>query len=129
METITSNWNFAVILWVPLTDWSCTWITPLIMYSPTSTNSHLFTMATFLGRQSIHRHLFKLLYNGHSPPSPRWPLWRVSTVIKLLWAELFEGWLALNPRLKLTQVSFSSVQKHYLRYFSVLFLELPIINL
>ena len=30
-------------------------------------------------------------------------------------AQLFEGQLALNPGLNLTQVSFSSVQKHFLR--------------
>ena len=31
-----------------------------------------------------------------------------------VWAQLFEGRLALNPGLNLTQVSFSSVQKHFL---------------
>ena len=30
------------------------------------------------------------------------------------WAQLFEGRLALNPGLNLTQVSFSCVQKHFL---------------
>ena len=35
----------------------------------------------------------------------------------------------LNPGLNLTQVSFSCVQKHFLRKFSLLFLELPIIIL
>ena len=45
------------------------------------------------------------------------------------WAQLFEGRLALNPGLNLTRVSFSCVHKHFLRYFSLLFLELPIINL
>ena len=30
------------------------------------------------------------------------------------WAQLFEGRLALNPGLNLTQVSFSHVQKHFL---------------
>ena len=30
------------------------------------------------------------------------------------WAELFEGQLALNPGLKLTRVSFSCIQKHFL---------------
>ena len=29
-------------------------------------------------------------------------------------AELFKGWLALNPGLKLTRVSLSCVQKHFL---------------
>ena len=31
------------------------------------------------------------------------------------WAQLFEGGLALNPGLNLTMVSFSCVQKHFLR--------------
>ena len=44
-------------------------------------------------------------------------------------AHLFEGWLALNGGLNLTLVSFSCVQKHFLWQFSLLFLELPIINL
>ena len=35
----------------------------------------------------------------------------------------------LNPGLNLTQVSFSCVQKHFLRKFSLLFSELPIIIL
>ena len=30
------------------------------------------------------------------------------------WAQLFEGWLALNPGLNLTRVSFSCVPKHFL---------------
>ena len=30
------------------------------------------------------------------------------------WAQLFEGWLALNPGLNFTQVSLSCVQKHFL---------------
>ena len=34
---------------------------------------------------------------------------------KISWAQLFEGRLALNPGLNLTQVSFSCVQKHFLR--------------
>ena len=40
------------------------------------------------------------------------------TVLKLkivIRAQLFEGRLALNPGLNLTQVSFSCVQKHFLR--------------
>ena len=45
------------------------------------------------------------------------------------WAQLFEGQLALNLGLKLTLISFSCVQKHFLGEFSLLFLELPIINL
>ena len=44
-------------------------------------------------------------------------------------AQLFEGRLALNPRLILTLVSFSCAQKHFLGEFYLLFLELPIINL
>ena len=39
-------------------------------------------------------------------------------------AQLFEGRLALNPGLNLTRVSFSFVsQKHFLGYFSLLFLR------
>ena len=45
------------------------------------------------------------------------------------WAQLFEGRLVLNLGLNLSQVCFSCVQKHFLKYFSVLFLDLPIINL
>ena len=45
------------------------------------------------------------------------------------WAHLFEGRLALNPGLNLTRVSFSYVQKLFLGQLSLLFLELPIINL
>ena len=37
--------------------------------------------------------------------------------------QLFKGRLALNPGLNLTTVSFSSVQKHFLGYFSPLFLR------
>ena len=50
---------------------------------------------------------------------------------KLFRAQLFEDQLVLNPGLNqnLTRVSFSRVQMHFLRQFSVLFLELPIINL
>ena len=48
---------------------------------------------------------------------------------KLFRAQLFDGQLVLNPGLNLTRVSFSRVQMHFLRQFSVLFLELPIINL
>ena len=50
-------------------------------------NSHLSTMATSLqwpflgGRQSIHWLLFQPLYNGHFLLSPRWPLWRGSTLL------------------------------------------------
>ena len=45
------------------------------------------------------------------------------------WAQLCEGRLALNPGLNLTCVSFSYVPKHFLGQFSLLLLELPIINL
>ena len=45
------------------------------------------------------------------------------------WAELFKGRLALNPGLNLTRVSFSFVQKHFLRQFSLTFIEHRIINL
>ena len=38
-------------------------------------------------------------------------------------AQLFEGRLALNPGLNLTQLSFSFVRKHFLRKFSLLFLR------
>jgi len=34
--------------------------------------------------------------------------------IDFSWAQLFEGQLALNPALNLTQVSFSFVGKHFL---------------
>ena len=37
--------------------------------------------------------------------------------------QLFEGRLALNPGLNLTQLSFSFVRKHFLRKFSLLFLR------
>ena len=46
-----------------------------------------------------------------------------------LWAQLFEGRLALNPGLNLTRVSFSFVQKHFLGQFSLIFIEHRIINL
>ena len=51
------------------------------------------------------------------------------TCVIATWAQLFEGRLALNGRLNLTKVSFSCVQKHFLGQFSLLFLQLPIINL
>ena len=51
------------------------------------------------------------------------------TCVIATWAQLFEGRLALNVRLNLTEVSFSCVQKHFLGQFSLLFLQLPIINL
>ena len=38
-------------------------------------------------------------------------------------AQLFEGRLALNPGLNLTQVSLSFAQKHFLGQFSLLFLR------
>ena len=38
-------------------------------------------------------------------------------------ARLFEGRLALNPGIILTRVSFSFVQKHFLRLFSLLLLR------
>ena len=44
----------------------------------------------------------------------------------MFFVQLFEGRLALNPGLNLNQVSFSCVQK---LKFSLVFLELPIINL
>ena len=50
-------------------------------------------------------------------------------IVLTIWAQLFEGRLALNAGLNLTRVSFSCVQKHFLGQFSVLFLELPVINL
>ena len=49
--------------------------------------------------------------------------------VVLLWTQLFEGRLALNLALNFTLVSFSCAQKHFLGSFSLLFLELPIINL
>ena len=57
--------------------------------------------------------------------------WRNFTPLCLSspWAQLFEGRLALNPGLNLTQVSFSFVQKHFLRQFSLIFIEHRIINL
>ena len=59
-------------------------------YSRTSANGHLYTTATLFcpGRQSIHWLLFKPLYNGHLLLSPRWPLWRGSTVL---------GFISLMP--------------------------------
>ena len=45
------------------------------------------------------------------------------------WAQLFEGRLALNPGLNLTWVSLSFVKKHFLRQFSLIFIEHRIINL
>ena len=36
------------------------------------------------------------------------------TCVIATWAQLFEGRLALNVRLNLTEVSFSCVQKHFL---------------
>ena len=81
------------------------------VYSRTSSNSHLSTNGHFFWRtvhtlareqhthfrssllrpeirllfhrQSIHWLLFKPLYNGHFLLSPRWPLWRGSTVLFL----------------------------------------------
>ena len=50
-------------------------------------------------------------------------------VVLSSWAQLFEGRLAFNLGLNLTRVSLSCVQKHFLGQFSLLFLELPIINL
>ena len=44
-------------------------------------------------------------------------------------AQMFEGRLALNPGLNLTRVSLSCVKKHFLGQFSLLYLELSIINL
>ena len=44
-------------------------------------------------------------------------------------AQLFEGWLSLNPELNLTRVSFSFVQKHFLGQFSLIFIAHRIINL
>ena len=72
-----------------------------------------FTYVLSLGKNSTHQHfcVMKLKEN-----------W-------ITRAQLFEGRLALNPGLKLTQVSFSCVQKHFVGKFSLLFLELPIINL
>ena len=46
--------------------------------------------------------------------APRYEENRLITSGKLLWAQLFEGRLALNPRLNLTRVSFYCVQKHFL---------------
>ena len=50
-------------------------------------------------------------------------------VVLSSWAQLFDGRLAFNLGLNLTRVSLSCVQKHFLGQFSLLFLELPIINL
>ena len=47
----------------------------------------------------------------------------VDYYVYLTWAQLFEGRLALNPGLNLTQLSFSFVRKHFLRKFSLLFLR------
>ena len=44
------------------------------------------------------------------------------------WSQLFEGRLALNPGLNLTLVSLSCVQTYFLGQFSLLYLELSIIN-
>ena len=44
-------------------------------------------------------------------------------------AQLFEGWLSLNPELNLTRVSFSFVQKHFLGQFSLICIAHRIINL
>ena len=48
---------------------------------------------------------------------------RNNTRMSSLGAQLFEGRLALNPGLNLTQVSLSFVQKHFLGQFSLLFLR------
>ena len=45
------------------------------------------------------------------------------------WSQLFEGRLALNPGLNSTLVSLSCVQKYFLGEFSLLYLELSIIDL
>ena len=50
-------------------------------------------------------------------------------VLQNCWAQMFEGRLALNPGLNLTRVSLSCVKKHFLGQFSLLYLELSIINL
>ena len=47
----------------------------------------------------------------------------------IVWAQLFEGRLALNPGLNLTWMSFSFVKAHFVGSFSLLFLKLPIVNL
>ena len=57
---------------------------------PFTKRGHLSTTATFFGGQSIHWLLFKLLYKGRFLLSPRWPLWKGSTVH-------MEGDRTLNP--------------------------------
>ena len=64
----TADWNARVLC---------------IKHSRISTNGYLSTMATFFGEQRIHWLSFKLLlYNGRFFLSPRWQLWRGSTVCK-----------------------------------------------
>ena len=82
-----------------------------------------------------HRALLIRLGSVHSI-HPQWESKRswlhtcsTCTCVIATWAQLFEERLALNVRLNLTEVSFSCVQKHLLGQFSLLFLQLPIINL
>ena len=79
------------------------------MYSRTPTNSHLFTTATFLADSPyIDTHLKLCTINGYSPLSPRWPLWRGSTVIELLWLTvLFREDLSAVFQMKSTVMLFS----------------------
>ena len=49
------------------------------------------------------------------------PQYYVAGTHLYIWAQLFEGRLALNTGLNLTRVSFSLVQKDFLAYFSLLF--------
>ena len=65
-------------------------------------------------------------FNLSSLPTP--PLARPHGAIKRVTGPSWPR-SALNQGLNLTRVSFSYVQKHFLTKFSLLFLELPIINL
>ena len=62
--------------------------------------------------------------------SPTWDICAHGTVSGFYsWVQLLEGWLALNPGLNLTRVSFPFSQKHFLGQFSLIFIEHQIINL
>ena len=62
--------------------------------------------------------------------SPTWDICAHGTVSGFYsWVQLLEGWLALNPGLNLTHVSFPFSQKHFLGQFSLIFIKHRIINL
>ena len=67
--------------------------------------------------------LISLFKNGSIPCLLRDANEQHSAFIVKIWAQLFEGGLALKPGLNLTWDSFSFVQKHFLRQFSLLFLR------